>query len=234
MTDLRMRLGALAIVVASTGCGLISSDVTNFNLDLPDKKFSIDTASWNVDQQMADAVLATPCSSTTQCQTAAEAACAMDCSGVCNPTSHCTINLDVGLHTTVNLLMEKPDLQAINDRPVIEVTVDGMQYLVDQNTLNVDTPEIAVYVAPMSVMDPGDPEAHQIGTIPPVPAGTTITSPMNMVFTADGKQQLVTVMNNFKTPFNIIVGSTLSMTAGTPIPSGRLDATIRVRAHAGI
>jgi hypothetical protein len=232
MTDLRI-LGALACVLASTGCGLISSDVTNFNLDLPDKKFSIDTASWNVDQQMASAVLSTSCSSSSQCMTAAENACVMDCSGTCNSSMKCTINLDVGLHTNVDLLKEKPDLQQINDRPVIEVSIDTVSYTVEQNTLNVETPEIGVYVAPMSVMDPKDPEAKKIGTIPAVAAGTTITS-QNLMFTSDGKQQLVAAMNNFKTPFNVIVGSTLTMMAGTPVPTGRLDAVIRIRAHAGI
>src|SRR5438132_9940203 len=100
MTHLRI-LGAALLFALAGGCGLISSDVTNFNLDLPDKKFTIDTASWNVDQQMAMTVLNTPCSASSQCMQAAEAACAMDCSGTCNAQSRCSINLDVGLHTSV-------------------------------------------------------------------------------------------------------------------------------------
>ena len=54
------------------------------------------------------------------------------------------------------------------------------------------------------------------------------------VFTADGRANLTATMGNFKTPFNVIVGSTLSMTAGQPIPQGRLDAVIKIRAHAGL
>jgi hypothetical protein len=222
------------VALALSGCGLISSDVTNFNLDLPDKKFSIDTASWNVDEQTADMVLNTPCSSSSQCMAAAENACAMDCSGTCNADMRCTINLDVGLHTSVNLLTEKPELQQINDRAVIEVAIDDVTYLVEQNTLNVATPEIAVFVAPMSVMDPTDPMAKRIGTIPAVEAGMTTTTALKMMFTPDGRANLMEAMGNFKTPFNIIVGSTLTMTAGTPVPQGRLDAIIKVRAHAGI
>ena len=233
MTDLRMRLGALIAVLVS-GCGLISSDVTNFNLDLPDKSFTIDTMSWNVDQQMASTALNTPCTTSGQCMTAAENACQMDCSGTCNPSARCTINLDVGLHTQINLLMEKPELQQINDKAIIEVEIDDVLYLVSQNSLNVATPEIGVYVAPMSVMDPTDPLAKKIGTIPPVAVGMTITTAQKMMFTPDGRTNLTNVMGSFKTPFNVIVGSTLTMTAGTPIPQGRLDAVIRIRAHAGI
>jgi hypothetical protein len=228
-----MRMGALIALLVS-GCGLISSDVTNFNLDLPDKKFSIDTMSWNVDEQRADAALNTPCSGTPQCMTAAEEVCAMDCSGTCNPQQRCTINLDVGLHTSINLLMEKPELQQINDKAVIEVEVDDLLYMVEQNTLNVATPEIGVYVAPMSVMDPTDPQAKKIGTIPMVDAMMSMTAAQKMTFTSDGRASLKTAMGNFKTPFNVIVGSTLTIAAGQPLPTGRLDAVIRIRAHAGL
>jgi hypothetical protein len=224
-------LGAALLLVS--GCGLISSDVTNFNLDLPEKKFSVDTASWNVDQQMAMAVLNTPCSMSSQCMQAAEAACAMDCSGTCNMQSRCSINLDVGLHTSVNLLMEKPELQSINDKSVIDVTIDDLTYVVEANTLNVPTPEMKIYVAPVTVMDPKDPMAKQIGTIPAVEAGMT-TASAKMMFTAMGRENLTSTMGNFKTPFNIIVGSTLTMSSGMPVPTGRLDATIKVRAHAGL
>lgn len=230
MTTLRL----LGLAITLSGCGLISSDVTNFNLDLPDKKFSIDTASWDVDPQMAMTVLDTPCSASSQCNAAAEAACAMDCSGTCNANMRCTINLDVGLHTQVNLLTEKPELQQINDKSVIEVTIDDVTYTVETNTLNVDTPELAVYVAPVTVMSPTDPMAKRIGTIAPVPAGMTITTASKMTFTPDGRANLTATMGNYKTPFNLIVGSTLAVTAGTPVPQGRLDATIKVRAHAGI
>ena len=47
-------------------------------------------------------------------------------------------------------------------------------YEVTSNTLNVETPPMTVYVAPMSVMDPEDPMAKLIGTIDAVPAGTTV------------------------------------------------------------
>ena len=33
-----------------SGCGLIDSDVTNFDLTLLDKQFSVDAAGWQVDQ----------------------------------------------------------------------------------------------------------------------------------------------------------------------------------------
>lgn len=230
LTNVRMRVGAL-IALAVSGCSL--TDVTNFNLDLPDKKFTIDTMSWSVDPARADAALNTPCASTNQCMVAAESVCAMDCSGTCD-AQRCTISLEVGLHTSVDLLMEKPELQQINDKQLIEVEVDDLLYVVAQNTLNVATPELGVYVAPISIMDPTDPLAKQIGTIPAVEPGFTLVTPEKMKFTADGRDNLKAAMGNYKTPFNVIVGASLTIAAGQAVPTGKLDAIIRVRAHAGI
>src|SRR5215218_7176763 len=107
----------------------------------------------------------------------------------------------------IDLLSEKPELQSINDEPVIKVTIDSVTYEVNLNTLNVDTPAMEVYVAPMSVMDPNDPMAKHVGTIPSVAAGQTVLTPQAMTFTSGGKAELVSIMSTFKTPFNLIVGS---------------------------
>src|SRR5262245_53671432 len=137
MTNLRWCLGAL--LMASSACGLISSDVADFDLNLPDKNFSIDASRWQVDQQQAMTLLSTSCASAPNvCSSAAQAACEMNCSGTCSmQTQKCELELDVGLYQPINLLMEKPELQSINDQPVIKVTIDSVTYDVTQNTLNV-------------------------------------------------------------------------------------------------
>src|SRR5215813_7447237 len=115
MTYPRFRVGALAGALLS-GCGLISSDVTNFDLTLPDKNFTIDATSWQVDQMQAGALLAMTCSNNSLCETAAQQACSMGCSGEC-VMSHCVLHLEFSAFQPVNLLMEKPELKQINDEP---------------------------------------------------------------------------------------------------------------------
>jgi hypothetical protein len=233
MTYLHSCLAVL--VAASAGCGLIDSDVTNFDLTLPDKNFSIDTAGWQIDQTQAQALLNMPCnSSPTICNQAAQQACTKGCSGTCNTASNrCELMLDVGLYQQVDLVNEKPELKSIDDQPVIKVTIDSVTYDVKTNTLNVATPELRLSVAPMSVMDPKSPDAVVIGTIPPVLAGATVMG-QSVEFTADGKTRLVDVMSTFKTPFNVIVGSSLVVKAGQQVPTGKLDAVLHIRAHAGL
>ncbi len=229
MTSLRLAVGALVL----SGCGLISSDVTNFDLTLKPKQFTVDTSSWSVSQMAADAFLNTSCQMTSQnvCTSAAATACAMGCTGVCGSTSKCELELNVAVYKMVDLGMEQPELNTINNEPIIKVTIDSLQYEVTANTLNVATPPLTVYVAPISVMDPKDPQAKPVATVDPIPAGMTVAL-KDMTYTADGKQNLVTTMGNYKNPFNVIVGATLTLKAGDMVPTGKLDATVHIKAHA--
>jgi hypothetical protein len=234
-----MRLGAVALglgVGLTAGCGLISSDVTNFDLTLPDKTFTIDATSWQVNPTLATQLFMTDCSSQpTVCGSAAMQVCQMGCSGSCNATSHrCEMSMEVSLYRPIDLVTEKPELKSINDQPVIKVAIDSVTYEVTANSLNVATPEMTIYVAPMSVMSPKDPQAKAIGTIPAVPAGQLTTKPQDIMFNATGKADLVGIMSTFKTPFNVIVGSTLVVNSSSTVPSGKLDAVVHITAHAGL
>jgi hypothetical protein len=40
-------------------------------------------------------------------------------------------------------------------------------------------------------------------------------------------------MNTYRTPFNVIVGSTLSVSQDSQVPSGSLEADVTIFAHAG-
>ncbi len=238
--DARLAAAVLGLSLAA-GCGLISSDVTNFDLMLPDKKFTIDASGWQVDTANKNLfsngmLAAVPCNSMpTVCSSTVQDACSKDCSGSCNTGSNsCELSLDVSWLLPVNLLMEQPDLMTINDQPVIKVSIDSVTYLVTANTLNVDTPAIDVYVAPTSVLEPTDAGAKPIGTIPPIPKMTTTSDPQTLVFTPTGKADLVNIMSMFKTPFNVLVASSLVVQAGQTMPTGKLDALVRIHGHAGL
>ena len=114
----------------------------------------------------------------------------------------------LGVHQTVDLLSDKPNLSSIADDSGVTVTIDSVQYAVTANTLNIATPPMTVYVAPMSVTDPDDPSAQAVGTIAPVAAMATLTA-TDMPFTANGQAALKSEMSDFKIPFNIIVGATI-------------------------
>jgi len=222
-------------VIALSGCGLISSNATTYDLDLPAQTFSVDASGWQVQSGAVSDYLSRACSPTTSsvCTNAANAACPMNCTGSCDVAQQtCDLGLDIALHQTVDLLSEKPELKSIDGATtVLQVTVDSVDYEVTANSLSIATPPLTVYVAPMSVMDPNDKMAKMIGTIDVVEAGTTVMS-RSMTFTAGGQAQLSATLADFKNPFNILVGGTLLLAHGDAVPKGKLDASVHVRAHA--
>lgn len=225
-------LGGLAVA----GCGLISSDVTNFDLTLPEKKFTVDTNGWQVDSGQATAYLATPCGTQPAvCSSAVQLVCEMGCSGSCN-TQTCDLSLNISRSQKVDLIAEKPELKSIDDEPVIKVTVDSVTYEVASNTLNVDTPELTLYVAPLSTVavDRSDPQIKAIGTIAPIPAGWVTEHTEQLEFTPTGRAELVKIMSSFKTPFNVLVGSSIVVSNGQPVPTGALEAVVHIKGHAGL
>ena len=156
------------------------------------------------------------------------------CIAQCNATSlTCDLTLFVSLFTGVDLLTEKPELSTIQDEPLIDVTIDAITYRVTENTLTTATPEMKVYAAPMAVTRAGDPLAREIGSVPPIPAGATLTETA-VVLSPTGKATLAGFMGDFKTPFNIIVGSNLLVQQGDPVPAGRMVVRVAVKAHAGV
>ena len=112
-------------------------------------------------------------------------------------------------------------------------SIGSIAYKVTENTMNVDTPEMTVYVAPEGVMAPGDPGAEAIGILPPVPAGTTIEE-QDIQLTENGRDLLAEYMKRYSQPFNIIVGADVDIKAGDEVPTGTLTAVVLVTAVAGL
>lgn len=241
MLCLNARLAAAMVGLSLVaGCGLISSDVTNFDLMLPDKKFTIDASGWQVDTTNPNLfnngqLKAMQCNNApTLCSSAVNQVCSSDCTGTCDPVANsCELSLDVSRPLKVDLLNEQPDLKTINDQPVIKVSIDSVTYAVTFNNLNVETPTVSIYVAPLSALKPNDPQAKLIGTIPAIPAGMTSDFQM-LTFTPTGKADLINIMSTFKTPFNVLVASSLVVRAGQMLPMGKLEAVVRIRGHAGL
>lgn len=224
----------LCSVLAVTGCGLISSDITDFDLSLPPKEFTIDTAQWEI--QSTDATFpAVDCSqSSAVCTEGATRVCTgAVCFAACGEGDLCEMTILVQLWHTVNLAVEKPELSTIEGQPLVSVTIHEMWYDVLENSMTVDSPELGVYVAPANVMSFGSPQALKVGTIAPITSMMTVEGGQ-LDFEEQGQEHLKQFMKDYTTPFNIIVGTSITVKAGDPIPQGLLRAEVNVRATAGI
>jgi hypothetical protein len=230
------RLLTLAAVAAAAtaGCGLIDSDITQFDLSMPERTFTVDTEQWELS---SDASLPSiDCSGMPGvCSTGIDQYCGSEaCFGSCGATDECQIKVLVSLYRTVNLYDEKPELQTLDDQPLVDVTIDRIYYVATENTMNVSSPELTVYLAPQTIMNPGDPQARAIGVIAPLPAQTLVLDPIDVDLTPEGRDILRQFMTDYRTPFNIIVGAEVDIQAGDTMPEGRVVAKVSVDAHAGL
>jgi hypothetical protein len=223
-----------ALAGALSGCGLIDPDITDFDLSLPPKEFVVDTEQWSF-EIMGDTFPAVDCSADPGiCSAGAQMLCSgANCFASCGDGDTCEVLVQVDLWTTVNLRVEKPELETIEDQPIVSVTIHRVWFNVLENTMNVDAPALSVYVAPANVMSSGSPSALPVGTIPPILAGQTLMDG-DMMTTPEGEENLKMFMKDWETPFNIIVGGTDLVQAGDPVPMGLFRAEVNVSATAGL
>jgi len=227
---------AMAVGLCLTGCGLVDSNITNFDLYIKDKMFTVDTSQWQL--QGVDAYTRAQCTpSPDQCAAALDQSMACkpgQCFGHCDAsTNTCQLQILLSLWQTVDMSTDNPEINTVASEPVVQVTIDSIAYQVIENTLNVPTPEMTVYAAPSTIMSPGDPEAKPVGTIPSINANELVGE-TTVMMTPDGDANLGTYMGDYMTPFNIIVGSEIDVGMGDVVPDGRLTAVVRVKAHAGV
>lgn len=225
---------ALVVALASLpamSCGLINSDVTDFNLKLPEKPFNVDTADWMISVQ-TDTMPSIACPPA-DCTAAADMFCAGGaCTADCDAGAHCAAHVPVSVSQPFDLAHESPELQTIDSQSGISVTVETVTFKVSENTMNVATPPLELYMAPQGVLDAMSAEAVHIGSVESVAPGQT--GPVPIDFTPDGKKAMETFMSAYQTPFTVIVSGNVTMSAGAPVPQGKLSGVVSVTAHAGI
>ena len=226
------RALCLAIVLAGAGCGLVDSDVTDIDLSLPEREVTVDTADWQLSSN--ERLQSVDCSMDQEvCSTGLAELCGSEdvCSGSCGAGHSCQVSVKVALWHTFDLGAERPELQQIEGQPLVEVRIERVYYSVDENSLDVDSPPLTVYVAPEGIMSPDDSQAQEVGTIPSVSAMTTVDE-ADVQLTAEGKDRLAAFMKEYDTPFNLIVGSELTIQAGDTLPHGRMVTVIKATAVA--
>jgi hypothetical protein len=228
-----------AALVGLSACGLLSSDITKVTFTLPSKTVAFDTASLN---SPAGNTVAVPCG---------QGQIVMDC---CNPpaglpkpdcndtmnitcppnaqgTSVCTAEVTVFQSTTLNLGQEVPQLGSATS--LANLSISQITDSVDSNSMNVDLPPAIIYLAPTDVTDPRkDTRAKQFGTVPVIPAGTTPTG--NVSLEPDATTTFSSFTRDLKTPFNLIVLTTVDVASGSPIPSGAVQITVTGKMSASL
>ncbi len=169
---------------------------------------------------------------------------------VCDPTAHCAARIELRKALPIDLTHAMTPLPSealtfgISLVELQKIDYWAVPPMNGQPELNVTTPPIELYVAPMAAVDEHDPQATLLGTVAPLPAGSTMCTdevdaqPASMVaagttvckvkLNGPGADALGQFVKNFKSaPFQIIAHTVITVAAGTPIPSGTLDFNVQ-------
>ncbi|WP_428263849.1 hypothetical protein [Haliangium sp.] len=225
----------LGAALAATSASCIDPDITRFDLRMQERSFMIDTAQWELSGASGAVFPSVPCSADPSiCDTTVDMVCGgMLCTGVCGANDMCEMHALVSLRRDVDLYSENPELQTINDQPLVDVRVESVYYTVTENTLNIATPEFTLYMAPQNVFSGDAPEAREVGRIEPI-AAMSQKGRTEILVDEVQETSLRSFMSDYRTPFNIIIEAEILVQAGDPIPTGRISTQVGVDASAGL
>jgi hypothetical protein len=214
-TSFSIRVSA-ALLLGALGCGLISSDITKLTFDLPKKKYTFTTqglmvpAGANVQLTCGAGGVVPTCPAPSVCE-----------AGIC------TVHYPISVVQKMDL--KKDAAQVAQYSSLANITIDRIGYDV-VSTANIDIPEMSIYLAPLGVTSPDDPQAVKFGTVGTIPAGATTSGEVVKEPNADAT--FAAFAADLTTAFNFIAATTVTWVSGTPVPSGTVDITISGRVAA--
>ena len=136
-----------------------------------------------------------------------------------NGMNVCTAQATVSQSQMMNLGQEVSQLHSFTG--LVTIKINRITYQVTANTLDIDIPDVALYLAPAGVTDPNDPSAKKFGTLPAIAAGTMPIG--DVVLESNAAQVLASFTSNIQAPFTFIAGTTLKVSHA---PNGAVDITI--------
>jgi hypothetical protein len=211
-------------------CGLIDPNVTEFALNLPEKDFRVDTADWQL--TVSGEMPSIPCPPA-GCAAAVDQICAAGaCTATCDAQMACAAGVRVSVFQMFDLVTEASWVKQVEGQPLIEVEVRSIAFRIDENTLNVASPPLTIYLAPQAVTDPLGGSAVAVGTLASVEPG--FTGEVALSLTDAGKMAMAEFLGDYMTPFNVIVAGDVTVSAGQPVPTGKMSGVVKVAANTSL
>jgi hypothetical protein len=229
-----MKAFLVAAAAFGAGCGIVDTSGVHYDYYFDPQEFKQDTGTQmgTLPTAACKGITPDPCAAVmlpmgmVTCDTAA---------------NRCTASYEVKLSQMINLSTAMTPLPSdVVQFGISRVEIKNIAYWAMQNSLSVATPKVDLYVAAASAKDQNDPSAHLLGSIAPLPAhSTSCADPADsdpkiataskgmkacdVPLTSAGQTALGEFAKNYKTPFQIIVHTTLTASGGEPIPSGLID-----------
>jgi hypothetical protein len=233
MSSMKRASLVRAVYVASAagllalGCGLISKDIASVTYPLPKKSYTFDSSSFGATGPAGPFTLACGSAlppSIQDCCSIPMACTPPDRTTACE-SNVCTVHQLVKVVQVIDFRKDVPQ-QFSSASSLADVSLKSLNYEVTTNTLNIPVPVLQIYLAPMGVTSPSDPQAKIFGSVPPFAAGELRSGDvMKEPDEATADATFATFASNLTAPFNILVATTV-VSNGTPVPSGALTVAV--------
>jgi hypothetical protein len=220
------------ITAFTTGCGwLVSSDIASVSFNLPAKTYVFDTAAWATPP--IQQIPTVPCTTGEECCTLAGMlgySCTTQPPLVCDGGT-CAARMEVETPPQmIDLGREAPELSSLSGQTVANISISRINFVVMNNTLNVDLPPVSLYLAPQGVTSTKDPQVKKFGTVPSIAAGTSPAT--DVMLEPNAESTFNSFARNFATPFTFLSSATVTLRSGQPVPQGRIEITVQGRLSA--
>ena len=210
-------------------CGLLS-EATTVTVDTGWITLGFDTASLGIQTNASSPNLPTiQCSNendtcedmnqSIQCDSAASPPCTFDCGG------NGTCALHTQLSGTIPVDLSSQIQSQTQSKAIDKVNLDRINLNTVTNTLNMDLPQVSLYVGPASAASPTDPGVVLFATLPPIKSKEikNVAIPV----TDAGKAALSSFIKNYKSPFRILQQAPLTFSGGVALPQNALEIKIK-------
>ena len=224
----RTSVQGLCVMPFLLSCSLLQ-EATTFTLDTGWKDLAVD-ATGLPDFGGAATLPNVPCTKAQDtCATGlSNAACTggnWSCKTQCGESASCALAATVELGLPVDISAQVKNQTSAN--VISKATLNEFVYNTLENTLNVDTPELELYVGPSSATRVGDPGVVFFARMPRLPAGTK----RNEILKVDeaGKEALASFVRNYTQPFKILAKGSSLFNGGQALPKGRLRMQLKAK-----
>jgi hypothetical protein len=233
MRILCFALAGVGLYLAG-GCGLIPPVNYDYSFDPKEVMQSLGDGSGSAQALPTVMCPATSCTTVQIPPNSGMVACE---NGVCTATAHVRAAIPVDLRNA-----KTPVPEDVVRFGIDRVTIAKVAYWVTQNSLNVATPPLDLYVGPEAAADEMSAGVTQLGSVASLPAKSKDCADprdgnepaaagftaCDMPLTAAGQEALAGFIKNYKTaPFKLLVHGQIKAAGGTPTPSGAIDLFVR-------